>query len=58
MTELPTGTITFLYTNIEGSTARWEQHPTAMRAAVACYDALLRQAIAAHRGHVFRISCK
>ena len=46
MAELPTGTVTFLYTDIEGSTARWEQQPQAMRAAVARHDALLRAAVA------------
>ncbi len=54
MAELPSGTITFLYTDIEGSTRLWEQQPQAMKAAVECHDALLRQAIAAHQGQVFR----
>ena len=54
MAELPTGIVTFLYTDIEGSTARWEEQPRAMRAAVERHDTLLRQAIADHRGHVFR----
>src|SRR5262245_53974406 len=42
---LPTGTATFLFTDIAGSTQLWEQHPQAMRAALARHDALLRQAI-------------
>ena len=42
---LPTGTVTFLYTDIEGSTRLWEQQPEAMRPAVARHDAILRQAI-------------
>jgi predicted ATPase/class 3 adenylate cyclase len=54
MAALPTGTVTFLFTDLEGSTALWERHPVAMRAAVARHDALLRQAVAAHGGHVFR----
>jgi predicted ATPase/DNA-binding CsgD family transcriptional regulator len=54
MAELPSGTVTFLYTDIEGSTALWEQHPQAMRAAVARHETLLRDAIAAQHGHVFR----
>ncbi len=37
---LPTGTVTFLFTNIEGSTARWDHHPDAMRAALERHDAL------------------
>ena len=51
---LPVGTVTFLYTDIEGSTRLWEQRPEAMRPAVARHDAILRQAIAAGGGHVFR----
>jgi predicted ATPase/class 3 adenylate cyclase len=54
MAELPSGTVTFLYTDLEGSTARWEQAPAAMRRAVARHDALLRQAVVAHGGHAFR----
>src|SRR2546425_480049 len=54
MTELPTGTVTFLFTDIEGSTRLWEQHPEAMRHALARHDALLRHAIATHAGQVFK----
>jgi predicted ATPase/class 3 adenylate cyclase len=52
--ELPTGTVTFLYTDIEGSTRRWEAHPDAMKAAVARHDTLLRAAIEAEGGCIFR----
>ncbi|HZT67946.1 MAG TPA: hypothetical protein VFA11_19325 [Acidimicrobiales bacterium] len=45
MPELPTGTVTFLFTDIEGSTARWEQHPDEMRVAVARHDKILESAI-------------
>ena len=41
MTALPTGTVTFLFTDIEGSTARWEHQPEAMRVALARHDALV-----------------
>jgi class 3 adenylate cyclase len=34
MRELPTGTVTFLFTDLEGSTRLWEQHPDAMRNAL------------------------
>src|SRR5436190_1765164 len=47
---LPTGTITFLFTDIEGSTKLWEQHPQAMQQALAHHDVLLRNAIEAHGG--------
>ncbi len=50
----PTGTVTFLFTDIEGSTRLWEQFPQAMAAALARHDALLRQAIEAHGGYVFK----
>ena len=36
---------TFLFTDVEGSTRLWEQHPAAMRLALARHDALLRHAI-------------
>jgi predicted ATPase/class 3 adenylate cyclase len=49
-TLLPTGTVTFLFTDIEGSTRLWEQHPEAMGAAVARHDALAAAVIAPHRG--------
>src|SRR5438270_13341750 len=54
MPDLPTGTVTFLFTDIEGSTRLWEQHPEAMQEALVRHDALLREAIEAHGGHVFK----
>src|SRR5215217_4927028 len=54
MAELPTGTVTFLFTDIEGSTARWERQPEAMRVALARHDALVRAAIVEHHGHVVK----
>ena len=54
MTALPAGTITFLFTDIEGSTTRWEHQRAAMQAALARHDAILREAIEAHGGHVFK----
>lgn len=50
----PHGTVTFLFTDIEGSSQLWEQHPAAMQAALARHDSLLRNIIAAHGGHVFK----
>jgi predicted ATPase/class 3 adenylate cyclase len=52
--DLPTGTVTFLFTDIEGSTRLWEAHPDSMRSAVERHDALLRATIEAHDGHVFK----
>jgi predicted ATPase len=54
MPELPTGTVTFLMTDIEGSTARWESEPEAMRTALAVHDAVLRDAVQARGGVVFK----
>jgi predicted ATPase/class 3 adenylate cyclase/Tfp pilus assembly protein PilF len=50
----PTGTITFLFTDIEGSTRLWEQYPQQMQAAVERHDAILRHAIEANGGYVFK----
>ena len=50
----PSGTVTFLFTDIEGSTLRWESDPEAMRAALAAHDRVLRDAIEAHSGWLFK----
>jgi predicted ATPase/class 3 adenylate cyclase/Tfp pilus assembly protein PilF len=47
---LPAGTVTFLLTDIEGSTRLWEQHPDAMRAALTRHDALANRLIPQHEG--------
>ena len=49
----PSGTVTFLLTDLEGSTRLWEQDPDAMKAAMVRHDELLEKAIAANNGHVF-----
>jgi len=51
---LLTGTVTFLFTDIESSTRIWEQHPEGMKAALARHDAFLRQAIEANQGHIVK----
>jgi predicted ATPase/class 3 adenylate cyclase len=51
---LPSGTITFLFTDIEGSTRLWEQHPNEMREARTVHEKVLREEIARHSGHVFK----
>ena len=50
---LPTGTVTFLFTDIEGSTPLWDAHPAAMRVALARHDDIVTKAIAGAGGHVF-----
>lgn len=50
----PSGPRTFLFTDIEGSTRRWKEHTETMAADLARHDELLRQAIEAHGGHVFK----
>ena len=50
----PSGTVTFLFTDIEGSTRLWERHSSSMKVALERHDALLREAIAAAGGHVFK----
>jgi predicted ATPase len=50
----PAGTVTFLFTDIEGSTARWEADPKGMRAALAAHDEVLREAIEASGGWMFK----
>ncbi|MBV8491356.1 MAG: adenylate/guanylate cyclase domain-containing protein, partial [Candidatus Eremiobacteraeota bacterium] len=51
---LPTGTVTFLFTDIEGSTKLWERAPDAMRAALADHDAILRETTERNQGVVFK----
>ena len=51
---LPTGTVTLLFTDIEGSTRLWEAQERAMGAALARHDRLLRHSIGARGGHVFK----
>jgi class 3 adenylate cyclase len=50
----PSGTVTFLFSDIEGSTRRWDRHRAAMQEAVRLHDGLMRDAIATHGGYVFK----
>ena len=50
----PSGTVTFLFSDIEGSTKRWERDREAMRDAVRRHDTLMQTAIAQHDGYVFK----
>src|SRR5262245_49079049 len=54
MADYPSGTVAFLFTDIEGSTKRWEDAPQAMRAALERHFAILDEAIAAHHGVQFK----
>jgi predicted ATPase/class 3 adenylate cyclase len=55
MSALPTGTVTFLFTDIEGSTRLWQQHPEPMKQALLRHHALLQQSIESSNGYVFQI---
>ncbi|MGA8534541.1 MAG: adenylate/guanylate cyclase domain-containing protein [Candidatus Tumulicola sp.] len=50
----PTGTVTFAFTDIEGSTQRWDRDRATMQDAVRRHDALMQTAIAQHDGYVFK----
>src|SRR5262249_11725857 len=52
--ELPSGTVTFLFTDLEGSTRLWEEHPDAMQEALARHDEILRDAVVGHHGVVVK----
>src|ERR1700694_4951236 len=51
---LPSGVVTYLFTDIEGSTRRWEADADVMRAALETHDQVLREAVEAHRGWLFK----
>ena len=50
----PSGVVTFLFTDVEGSTRRWEADADLMRAALAAHDDVLRSAIEGHGGFMFK----
>jgi predicted ATPase/class 3 adenylate cyclase len=50
----PSGVVTFLFTDVEGSTRRWEADADGMRVALAAHDEVLRSAIEAHGGFMFK----
>src|SRR6266508_2994751 len=54
-TNLPTGTVTFLFTDIEGSTKLAQEHPDAMPSLLARHNEILNESIEAHHGFTFRI---
>jgi predicted ATPase/class 3 adenylate cyclase len=54
MVDLPAGTVTFLFTDLEGSTRLWDEYPDAMPAALARHDEILRSAVEKYHGHVVK----
>jgi class 3 adenylate cyclase len=56
MAELPTGTVTFLFTDLESSSRLWEEHPEAMQVALARHDEILRDAVESHGGCVVKMT--
>jgi predicted ATPase/class 3 adenylate cyclase len=54
MAARPTVTVTFLFTDIEESTRRWEEQPEEMRMALTAHDAVLRETIEANGGRLFK----
>lgn len=53
--DLPTGTVTFLFTDIEGSTQLWQRFPKMMSAALRRHHEILQGAVETHHGYVFQI---
>ncbi|MFN2181403.1 MAG: adenylate/guanylate cyclase domain-containing protein, partial [Candidatus Promineifilaceae bacterium] len=51
---LPTGTVTFFFSDIEDSSHLWEAHPVGMREALARHDEILRTAVNANGGAVIK----
>jgi class 3 adenylate cyclase len=54
VSELPSGTVTFLFTDLAGSTRLWDDDPEAMSNALARHDEILRSVITSHGGHVVK----
>lgn len=54
MPSVPTGTITFLFTDIEGSSRLWERYPVDMGSALSRHDAIVRTAIESQGGVIFK----
>jgi class 3 adenylate cyclase len=50
---VPSGTVTFLFSDVEGSTPLWEAHGEEMRSALAVHDGIVHGEIEGHGGHVF-----
>lgn len=55
MADVPTGNVTFLFTDLEGSTRYWEEFPELMPAVYDRHDAILRQVITDHSGIIYKV---
>ncbi len=55
MSPVPTGTVTFVFTDIEASTRLWQQNPEAMKGSLARHHMLLERTIESNGGYVFQI---
>jgi len=54
MEKYPTGTVTFLFTDIENSTPLWDKHPKAMKSALAAHDTLLKEVVEVNNGQIIK----
>jgi class 3 adenylate cyclase len=54
MPELPSGTVTFLFTDVEASTRLWERDPDGMGQALRRHDAIIESLVGQHGGTVVR----
>jgi predicted ATPase/class 3 adenylate cyclase len=54
ISNLPTGTVTFLFTDVEGSTKLWERHPDQTRAALIRHDEIIEETVARYGGSIVR----
>jgi len=51
---LPSGTVTFFFTDIQGSTQLWDSFPDEMRAALGVHDSIVSEAVGASDGHMVK----
>src|SRR5262245_14916132 len=53
--DLPSGTVTFLFTDVEGSTKLAQEHSNELRALLTRHQEILRQVVATYKGHIFQV---
>jgi class 3 adenylate cyclase len=54
LSKLPIGTVTFLFTDIEGSTKLWEKHPEEMKSSLARHDSILKESVESNNGQIVK----